>query len=199
MVRGRLKKNLIHGLNVNRSWVEDPAAVKAEIKSFFAQHFHEPVKDRPSFKSNKFKSLSSNQVVDLERPFSLEEVKQAVWSSDGSKAPRPDGFTMNFVKKYWDILKSDFVAAINDFERSEFIPKGCNPTFITLVPKVSDPIIVTDFRPICLVGLQYKILSKVLAARLKKVPPSIISDNQSAFVEGRQILDGDLVANEVAA
>lgn len=199
MVWGRLKKNLIPGLNINGSWIEDPSAVKAEIQSFFIKKFSEPLVDRPSFTSKKFKILSTTQVADLEQTFSMDELKQAIWSCEGSKAPGPDGFTMNFVKKNWDVLKSDFAAYLNAFNSSGLIPKGCNSNFITLIPKVSDPIIVSDFRPISLVGLQYKILSKVLAGRLKKVIPSIISESQTAFVEGRQILDGVLVANEAVA
>lgn len=100
---------------------------------------------------------------------------------------------MNFVK-YWDILKHDFVATMKDFEKTCQLPQGCNSAFITLIPKVSDPQLILDFRPIRLVGLLYKILSKLLANRLKKALPVVISDNQSAFIKGRQILDCNLVA-----
>ncbi|XP_058754175.1 uncharacterized protein LOC131627320 [Vicia villosa] len=54
-----------------------------------------------------------------------------------------------------------------------------------------------DFRPICLVGCMYKALSKLLAARLKKVLDSIVSKSQSVFVPSRQLMDGVLVVNEV--
>lgn len=122
-----------------------------------------------------------------------------LWSCEGSKAPGPDGFTIYFVKKHWEILKSDFLEAMFAFEKTGKIPNGCNSAFITLIPKVIDPIAVSDFRPISLVGLPYKILSKILTGRLKKVLPSIIFECQIAFVDGRQILDGILVANEVVA
>lgn len=64
---------------------------------------------------------------------------------------------------------------------------------------MTDLIIVHDFRPISLVGQQYKILSKVLIGRLKKVLPSIIYESQTTFIKSRHILDGVLVANEVVA
>lgn len=141
MIRGRLKKNSILGLNINGSWIEDPAAVKAKNLKFHNQQYNEPKMHRPAFSSNKFKSLFSNQATDLERPFSDDEIKQAVWSCEGSKTLGLGGFTISFLKKHWEFLKSDFVVAIKTFESSGLIPNGCNSTFITLVPKVSDPII----------------------------------------------------------
>ena len=75
--------------------------------------------------------------------------------------------------------------------------KGINSTFITLIPKVDSPQLLYDFRSISLVGSLYKILAKVLANRLQLVIGSVISDSQSAFIKGRQILDGILVANEI--
>lgn len=75
--------------------------------------------------------------------------------------------------------------------------KGINSTFIALIPKVDSLQRLNDFRSISLVGSMYKILSKVLANRLRQVIGSVISDSQFAFIKGRQILDGILVANEI--
>ena len=75
--------------------------------------------------------------------------------------------------------------------------KGCNTPFIALIHKVSDPLGLSDYKPISLIGYVYKIVSKLLAKRLKKVMSSIIDGRQSAFIEGRHLLHGVLVANEV--
>jgi len=75
--------------------------------------------------------------------------------------------------------------AILWFQDTGLIPKGCNASFITLVPKKDNPSNLNDFRPISLLGCVYKILSKVLANRLKKVLSSVIDINQSAFLGGR--------------
>nr|GEW05337.1 cysteine-rich receptor-like protein kinase [Tanacetum cinerariifolium] len=77
------------------------------------------------------------------------------------------------------------------------LPRGCNTSFITLIPKVQSPLVVSDFRPISLIGAQYKIVAKILANRLARVIDSIISQEQSAFIKHRQILDGPLMVNEV--
>jgi hypothetical protein len=74
--------------------------------------------------------------------------------------------------------------------------KNLNVTFVSLVPKKAEAVEMKDFRPISLVGGMYKILSKVLANRMKTVLGKIISNSENAFIDGRQILDSVLIANE---
>ena len=69
------------------------------------------------------------------------------------------------------------------------LPKHINHTFITLIPKVKSPRKVSEFQPISLYNFIYKIISKVITNRLKKILPSIISETQSAFIPGRIISD----------
>ncbi|XP_071727693.1 uncharacterized protein [Rutidosis leptorrhynchoides] len=83
-----------------------------------------------------------------------------------------------------------------DFQDSGMIPRGCNASFFSLIPKKDNPIFVQDFRPISLIGLQYKIIAKCLATQLALVIDEVISPEQTAFVKGRQILDGPLIINE---
>ena len=74
--------------------------------------------------------------------------------------------------------------------------KSVNVTFVPLVPKKAEMVEIKDFWPISLVGWVYKIISKVLANRLKTILGKIISNSQNAFIGGRQILDSVLIANE---
>nr|GEV32529.1 transposon TX1 uncharacterized [Tanacetum cinerariifolium] len=123
----------------------------------------------------------------LDCPITLEEIKRAVWDCGSSKAPGPDGFTFKFLKKHWDTLKQDIVSYVKDFELSAHIPRGCNSSFITHVPKVDDPLVIRDFRPISLIGSQHKIIAKILANRLSQVVSSVVSEAQMAYIKGRQI------------
>ncbi|XP_071694439.1 uncharacterized protein [Rutidosis leptorrhynchoides] len=143
-----------------------------------------------------FSRISVDEALDLEVCFSENEIWEAIKNCGSSKSPGPDGFNLGFYKKYWGIIKSDLIEAINLFwEKGEF-SKGCNASFVTLVPKKVDPIGLNDFRPISLISSYYKIVAKILANRLKRVIPNLIGFEQSAFIKGRNILDGAVIANE---
>ena len=87
--------------------------------------------------------------------------------------------------------------AVTQFFTSGEFPKGCNSFFVTLIPKVQDAKLVNEFRPISLIGCQYKIIGKVLANRLSMVIDDLVSMEQSAFIKGRQILNGPFILNEM--
>ncbi|XP_028083204.1 uncharacterized protein LOC114284477 [Camellia sinensis] len=97
----------------------------------------------------------------------------------------------------WRIINDDILKFMADFHENGKLVKGLNASFVSLIPKQENPTSIQDYRPISLINSMYKILSKVLASRLKQVLPSIINSTQSAFLSGRSILDGILVANEV--
>ena len=82
------------------------------------------------------------------------------------------------------------------FLNSASLPEHLNHTFITLIPKVKNPELVSEFRPISLCNVLYKIFSKILANRLKKILPHIITENYSTFTKNRLITDNILLAFE---
>ncbi|KAK9993595.1 hypothetical protein SO802_023298 [Lithocarpus litseifolius] len=112
------------------------------------------------------------------------------------KAPGPDGMPPLFYQNFWSLVGSDVTTSILHYLNTGSLPTPLNHTFITLIPKTKNPERVTEFRPICLCNELYKIFSKVLANRLKRVLPHLISEHQSAFLKGRLITDNILVAFE---
>ncbi|GJT60451.1 putative RNA-directed DNA polymerase, eukaryota, reverse transcriptase zinc-binding domain protein [Tanacetum coccineum] len=135
----------------------------------------------------------------LEDNVSKEEIKAAVWDCGSQKAPGPNGFTFLFINLYWELFKPDVEAAMRDFFDHFVMSKGEKSSFITLILKVANPIHIKDFRPISLIGMYYNIITKILSNWLAKVVDKVVSPEQSAFISGRQILDGPLMLSELMA
>lgn len=197
IINRNIRVQRLNGLNIGGHWITDPGQIKDNIVKFFESKFMEPDPHRPRFICDKFRKLNEAQKEYLESPISLDEIKTAVWRCGANKAPGPDGYSIEFFRKFWDHVKTDMYMAVKHFEKTGVLNSGCNASFVTLVPKVPDPVGIADYRPISLIGIIYKVISNVLTERLKTVISSIISPEQTAFVRGRSILDGPLIANEI--
>ena len=112
------------------------------------------------------------------------------------KAPGPDGMPPLFFQHFWSTSRAVVTKKVLDFLNFGISPPNFNEAHITLVPEIKKPKKITDYRPISLCNVVYKIASKAIANRLKRFLPSIISDTQSAFVHGRLITDNVLVTFE---
>jgi exonuclease III len=143
------------------------------------------------------KLINSEQNIALIRPITQSEVDSAVKDMPPGKAPGPDGFTTDFFHYCWDMIKEDVWLAVEESRTSGQVLSTLNATFITLIPKEERATHPKQFRPISLCNVIYKIITKVIANRLKPLLPTIISNEQSGYVEGRQIMDSVILANEV--
>lgn len=152
---------------------------------------------RPTANFDNLACISTEEKDWLERVFEEEEVIAAIRACAPDKAPGPDGYTMAFFQKAWDILKQDIMGALNHFHQNCYMVRSCNASFIALVPKRKSAIELKDFRLISLISSIYKITAKLLAERLKSVIGKLISENQNAFIKQRQITDATLIANEI--
>lgn len=133
----------------------------------------------------------------LLQPYTEEEVRQALFHMHPSKSPDPDGMFPFFFQKYWHIVGKDVADAVISILSSGRCLKKMNYTHIVLIPKKNDPQLVSNYRPISLNNVVSRIVSKVLANRLKLILPNVISDSQSTFVPNRLITDNTTIAFEV--
>ncbi|XP_021979400.1 uncharacterized protein LOC110875513 [Helianthus annuus] len=175
---------MVNGLWIEGSWVTDANVIKEKFMLSFKDKFKERIHSRPRIGMDGFKRLADHESSELVEHFKEEEIKMAILECGSGK-------------EYWEELKLAIMEKMQQFYIHGSIHHTCSSSFISLIPKVNDPLVFSDFRPISLIGVVNKIISKVLANRVKKVSNSIISSSQSAFISGRNIIDGPLVINEI--
>lgn len=141
--------------------------------------------------------VTSEMNAELTKEFTDEEIKKAAFSVKGSSAPGEDGLTGAFYQHYWSIVGPTVIEEVRRFFKSSTLPPGWNHTQICLLPKITKAKTMKDMRPISLCSIQYKIISNLLADRLKPIMDVIISDTQGAFVAGRLPSDNIVVAHEL--
>eukprot|EP00253_Pinus_taeda_P033428 PITA_33428 len=146
-----------------------------DMESSLVQHFSniakEPLEDRSRFIDQFIqyipKLVTREDNHNLNRPVSKEEVSE------------------------------DILEFAEDSRKSKKVLKALNTSFIALIPKKENAMPLDGFQPIVLCNVVYKIISKVIANRLKPLLPSLISEEQTCYVEGRQILNNIIQAHEV--
>lgn len=92
-----------------------------------------------------FKRISEKEGLWLEQPFTVEEIRDAIWSYDDAKALGPDGFSMCFFKKNWHLVRKDLVGMMSNFFFSGKLEKSINSSFIAFIPTTESPIEIYDF------------------------------------------------------
>ena len=122
-------------------------------------------------------------------PFTPEEVDAVIKDMPSDRAPGPDGFSGIFLKTCWHIIKHDMYELCNQIYEGTLNLESINEGLITLIPKISSPSTVYDYRPITLLNCCLKVIPKLLSTRLKKVIRRIIHRNQYGFLKGCTIQD----------
>lgn len=121
------------------------------------------------------KILTEDHNKMLLRKVSLQEVEDVVMGMSNGKALGPDGFTIDFYKACWPIIKLDVHNLVEESRIQKSVLQALNSTFLTLIPKGISKDSPEKFRPIALCNAIYKIVSKILAKRIKIILPLLIS------------------------
>eukprot|EP00253_Pinus_taeda_P022654 PITA_22654 len=112
-------------------------------------------------------------------------------------APGPDGFTVDFFQAGWHFLGKEILDLVEESRINQKVWPALNSTFFALIPKGDNLEEANGYRPIALCNVIYKMITSLIAKRLKPLLDNLISAEQTGFVEGRQILDGLVVTQEV--
>ncbi|XP_026420067.1 uncharacterized protein LOC113316049 [Papaver somniferum] len=141
--------------------------------------------------------ISLEESTRMDQLPSLEEIRASVFDLDADSAPGPDGFDGFFYRHCWEIIRDDLVNAIIFCWSNKFIPHGVNSSLLMLLPKERGENTLRNFRPIGLSNLFFKIFTKILATRLGGVLDNLISEEQVAFMKGKNIHENISLASEM--
>ncbi|XP_016195525.1 uncharacterized protein LOC107636537 [Arachis ipaensis] len=192
----RRRNHRIDALVVNGRTVKNQARIKIAIREFYKDLYHQETTPMMGFRDGLVSRIDEEDALMLEMMPSAAEIREAVWDCESSKALGCDGYNMNFIKRCWGEIGSEFTAAVMGFFQTSRLPTDSNITWVALAPKFVDAKEIKDLRPISMVGCVYKVMSKVLVRRMRSMMPGLVGETQSAFVKGKKIHDGELIACE---
>ena len=196
----RKRRNGILGINDQTGvWVSNQRAIARVAVDYFQSIFtsSSPTEeDISKVVAQVFPKVTAEMNQVLCKEYTETEVGEALKQMGPTKAPGPNGMPPLFFQSFWSQIGGEVSKAVLDVLNHGASLQSINHTHLVLIPKKLSPKAITEYRPISLCNVIYKLVSKTLANRLKAILPAIISENQSAFVPGRQIVDNILVAFE---
>jgi hypothetical protein len=119
--------------------------------------------------------LSESEAESLIKPFSEQEIKAALDDMKTNSGPNPDGLPIKFYKCFWNQVREPVMEMFNKFYVGGQNLSILNYGLISLIPKLKVANNIKQYRPICLLGVDYKWFTKVLTRRLTAVVEFIIS------------------------
>eukprot|EP00253_Pinus_taeda_P019488 PITA_19488 len=182
--QARKCRNSISEIKNDNRTIKDFSSIKRATSNHFEKMYTEDVET--SLNANlidvvpKLITAKMNQI--LEDKITINEVKEALFAMEPDKAPGPDGFTPRFLQTCWQIVEKEFMKMIQKSQKCQKIGGCTNSAFLALIPKEKGAKSFNRFRPISLCNIGYKVITKVIANRLKKILPKVIPGNQGGFI-----------------
>ena len=190
------KSKLITEVKIGENIITEPLGIIKEVRGFWKNVFtseEENLEDDAMdyfLKDTGLPRVPPDLVEHCEGQLSAREAKEALDAMKNGKSPGSDGLGCEFYKKFWYLFGDHFVAMINLCFLNGQLTESQRLSLITLLCKDKAlHYLLTHWRPISLINVDAKIVSKAICNRLKKVLPYIVSDDQTCSVEGRSISD----------
>lgn len=197
----RRSKHIWEILDDNGSLCSGIGSIKSEAYSYFDNIYSNPgeccISDQIDVASLYTRFFDEQEAEYIQRDVTKDEIEQTLKIFAKDKAPGPDGWPVELYPHFFEIMGDELLELVNFSRINGYIPGGLNSTFVTLIPKKDKPSSFGEFRPIALCNLLYKLISKIIADRLKSALSAHISDEQFGFLEGRQIHDAIGITQEL--
>ncbi|GAA0162662.1 hypothetical protein LIER_18702 [Lithospermum erythrorhizon] len=197
--RDNVRNSISHIVKSDGSCTSSPEEVSILLVDFYKELFGSSKEVHPideDVVTNGY-ILSTTDGISLVAPVLDIEIREALFDIGNEKAPGPDGFSSAFFISRWDLVGGDVCRAVREFFITGVLLKNWNHTILALLPKVTGSPRVSDFQPIGLTNVLYKVITKILSRRLSLFLPKLIDKAQGAFVQGRNIVDNIWVAQEL--
>ena len=178
----------------DNKYVNDQFAILEEEKRLYEALYTSQSIDNdtflasPFFKTQNITPLTQEEMESCEGLLSEDECLNAIKEFKNDKSPGTDGFTSEFYKFFWPELKQDMTSSFNDAFQKGTLSVSQRRGITSLIPKKDkDKTLLENLRPISLLNVDYKILTKAIAKRLVKILPKIINHDQTGYIKGRFI------------
>ena len=177
--------------SIEQKEITDPKQIANQIKVFYSSLFSRKsqmsAEDCQKFLKNLTLPKVSHELNEmLKKPLTILELEEAIKNSQNGKSPGNDGITREFYIVFWKQISQPLFESLIDGKNKGFLSASQRQAVIKLLEKKSrDKRLIINWRPISLINFDTKLLSKVLAERLKKVLPTLIKHDQTAYVSGR--------------
>ena len=178
----------------DNKYVNDQFAILEEEKRFYESLYksqnidNDTFLESPFLKPQNITPLTQEEMESCEGLLSEDECLNAIKEFKNNKSPGTDGFTSEFYKFYWPELKLDMTSSFNYAFQKGTLSISQRRGIISLIPKKDkDKTLLENLRPISLLNVDYKILTKAIAKRLEKILPKIINHDQTGYIKGRFI------------
>ena len=169
------------------------------------KHFYESLftsegtdeQEAQSLLNNVDKALNEDEKTMCDGEITEQEILDTIKLLKTNKSPGDDGIVSEFYKEYWYLIHEQFTQVLKYIFNANTLSKSQYNAVLTLLYKKGEREDIRNWRPISLLNVDYKIITKILAERLKRVLPSIIHNDQKGFVKGRNINDANRLLQDL--